>query len=257
VAGKTGTTENYGDAWFVGYTPQLTVAVWVGYPHSQRPMLTEFHGRAVAGGTFPALIFKSFSEQALPYLQAQPEAFPYPQIPYAVPKQLVLRDGEWQLDNGNCRELIQVLYFSGHGPARTADCRPNEVEVPSVLGETLEAAKARLALQPLRARPIYKPAEPGQPVGIVVREIPRVGDRLSSFDEVMLVLAKPLHGIVPRVVDLPLSKARRRLARLGATVIVRTAALDGARRGTVISQVPRPGVAAWPKMRVTLAVARG
>ena len=33
VAGKTGTTENYGDAWFVGYTPQLAVAVWVGYPN--------------------------------------------------------------------------------------------------------------------------------------------------------------------------------------------------------------------------------
>ena len=32
VAGKTGTTENYGDAWFVGYTPQLVTAVWVGYP---------------------------------------------------------------------------------------------------------------------------------------------------------------------------------------------------------------------------------
>ena len=34
VAGKTGTTENYGDAWFVGYTPQLVTAVWVGYPTS-------------------------------------------------------------------------------------------------------------------------------------------------------------------------------------------------------------------------------
>ena len=44
MAGKTGTTENYGDAWFVGYTPQLAVAVWVGYPTTLRPMLTEFHG---------------------------------------------------------------------------------------------------------------------------------------------------------------------------------------------------------------------
>ena len=44
VAGKTGTTENYGDAWFVGYTPQLVVAVWVGYRSELRPMLTEFHG---------------------------------------------------------------------------------------------------------------------------------------------------------------------------------------------------------------------
>ena len=37
VAGKTGTTENYGDAWFVGYTPQLVVAVWVGYPDKLDP----------------------------------------------------------------------------------------------------------------------------------------------------------------------------------------------------------------------------
>ena len=37
VAGKTGTTENYGDAWFVGYTPQLAVAVWVGYPEGTAP----------------------------------------------------------------------------------------------------------------------------------------------------------------------------------------------------------------------------
>ena len=44
VAGKTGTTENYGDAWFVGYTPQLVVAVWVGYPTTLKPMLTEFRG---------------------------------------------------------------------------------------------------------------------------------------------------------------------------------------------------------------------
>ena len=62
VAGKTGTTENYGDAWFVGYTPQLVDAVWVGYPNKLKPMLTEFHGEPVAGGTFPALIWKTFME---------------------------------------------------------------------------------------------------------------------------------------------------------------------------------------------------
>ena len=38
VAGKTGTTENYGDAWFVGYLPQMVVAVWVGYPDKLVPM---------------------------------------------------------------------------------------------------------------------------------------------------------------------------------------------------------------------------
>ena len=63
VAGKTGTTDNYGDAWFVGYTPELVVAVWVGYPDALRPMLTEFNGEPVAGGTLPAMIWKAFVEK--------------------------------------------------------------------------------------------------------------------------------------------------------------------------------------------------
>jgi penicillin-binding protein 1A len=60
VAGKTGTTEGYGDAWFVGWTKEYTVAIWVGYPDRFKPMETEFQGNPVAGGTFPAGIFKTF-----------------------------------------------------------------------------------------------------------------------------------------------------------------------------------------------------
>ena len=60
AAGKTGTTENYGDAWFVGFNKDLTVAVWVGYPDRLKPMLTEYHGGPVAGGTFPAEIWHDF-----------------------------------------------------------------------------------------------------------------------------------------------------------------------------------------------------
>jgi penicillin-binding protein 1A len=60
AAGKTGTTENYGDAWFVGFTDRYTVAVWVGYPHGLRPMKTEYHGEPVAGGTYPAQIWHDF-----------------------------------------------------------------------------------------------------------------------------------------------------------------------------------------------------
>jgi len=58
AAGKTGTTENFGDAWFVGFTERYTAAVWVGYPDKLKPMLTEFGGQPVAGGTFPALIWR-------------------------------------------------------------------------------------------------------------------------------------------------------------------------------------------------------
>ncbi|HKG63675.1 MAG TPA: transglycosylase domain-containing protein [Solirubrobacteraceae bacterium] len=60
VAGKTGTTEGYGDAWFVGWTKEYTVAIWVGYPDKFKPMETEFQGDPVAGGTYPAGIFKTF-----------------------------------------------------------------------------------------------------------------------------------------------------------------------------------------------------
>jgi penicillin-binding protein 1A len=60
AAGKTGTTENSGDAWFVGFTPRWTIAVWVGYPTTLKPMLTEFRGSPVTGGTFPAMIWHDF-----------------------------------------------------------------------------------------------------------------------------------------------------------------------------------------------------
>ncbi len=63
--GKTGTTENYGDAWFVGATEKLTIAVWVGYPKGLKPMLTEYRGKPVAGGTFPAQIWQDFALAAI------------------------------------------------------------------------------------------------------------------------------------------------------------------------------------------------
>jgi penicillin-binding protein 1A len=255
VAGKTGTTENYGDAWFVGYTPQLAVAVWVGYPHRLVPMLTEFHGDAVAGGTFPALIWKSFMERALPSLGDQPEGFPSPQFPYASPRRLALRDGRWQLDNGNCRNTILVSYFTGFGPRHTAGCKHNEVEVPSVLGLSYSEARSRLALQPLDTQAVYKPASAGQEVGVVIAEIPKIGARLSSFDTVRLVLAKPLHGLMPDVVGLPVGAARARLARLRPRVVLRAGPFTH-HGGMVIWQTPRTGVAAAPRMRVTLVVSR-
>ncbi|HEY5197546.1 MAG TPA: transglycosylase domain-containing protein [Solirubrobacteraceae bacterium] len=64
AAGKTGTTSNYGDAWFVGFTSKMTVAVWVGYPNNLKSMSTDFEGGPVSGGTYPALIWHDFMVQA-------------------------------------------------------------------------------------------------------------------------------------------------------------------------------------------------
>jgi penicillin-binding protein 1A len=68
AAGKTGTTENFQDAWFAGYTPDLTAVVWMGFaPDAQGriPVMTRVRGRSVTGGSFPATIWKNFMTKAL------------------------------------------------------------------------------------------------------------------------------------------------------------------------------------------------
>jgi penicillin-binding protein 1A len=253
VAGKTGTTENYGDAWFVGYTPQLVTAVWVGYPDRLKPMLTDFHGRPVVGGTYPALIWKSFMESALAAMNAQPKSFPSPPYLSAAARRVTYRDGSVELDNGLCRTTATIVYFAGRGPAKTADCKRNEVDVPDVVGSPLDTARARLDAQPLTAQLVYKPATGGQRVGVVLRQFPKAGT-LSSFDKVTLVLAKPLHGLVPQTVGMTLPAARRKLVHMK---LVPSVIFGRGRAGRVVSQRPLAGRAAAPGMKVFLVVARG
>jgi penicillin-binding protein 1A len=62
--GKTGTTDNYTDAWFAGFQPNLATAVWVGYPESNEIEMTSVHGTTVFGGTFPADIWHSLYANA-------------------------------------------------------------------------------------------------------------------------------------------------------------------------------------------------
>ena len=66
-AGKTGTTDNFVDAWFVGYTPRYVTAVWVGYPNNDgvKRQMRGVHGINVAGGTFPAEIWGKFMRVAV------------------------------------------------------------------------------------------------------------------------------------------------------------------------------------------------
>jgi penicillin-binding protein 1A len=74
-AGKTGTTERHSDAWFSGYTPDLSTTVWVGYPQGEIPM-ENVHGISVAGGTFPAQIWRLFMSPALENRRAREFALP-------------------------------------------------------------------------------------------------------------------------------------------------------------------------------------
>jgi penicillin-binding protein 1A len=66
-AGKTGTTDEYTDAWFAGYQPNLATVVWVGYPQSNEISMSSVHGIIVFGGTFPAEIWHSvYSDAGVP-----------------------------------------------------------------------------------------------------------------------------------------------------------------------------------------------
>jgi penicillin-binding protein 1A len=66
TAGKTGTTDNFNDAWFAGFTPKYASVVWVGYPDPRVvEMRTQFHGASVAGGTWPAQIWGQYMKSVL------------------------------------------------------------------------------------------------------------------------------------------------------------------------------------------------
>jgi penicillin-binding protein 1A len=65
VAGKTGTAENFQDAWFCGYVPQLATCVWVGYPKGEISLYNVEGVGEVAGGTLPAEIWRAYMEPAL------------------------------------------------------------------------------------------------------------------------------------------------------------------------------------------------
>jgi len=78
VAGKTGTAEDFKDAWFCGYVPQLATCVWVGYPKAEIPLLNVEGVYEMAGGTLPAEIWRDYMSQAVGNLPVM--NFPTPQL---------------------------------------------------------------------------------------------------------------------------------------------------------------------------------
>ncbi len=99
VAGKTGSAQDNLSAFFAGFTPQLSTAVWVGFRARRVPMRTQFNGGPVYGGTFPALIFHDYMAAALAGAPVVgfPAAPPPPAPPaMGVPSVVGLSQGEAQ-----------------------------------------------------------------------------------------------------------------------------------------------------------------
>lgn len=80
IAGKTGTTNDYVDAWFGGFTSSLNTTVWVGYPEASRSMNAVAGYGPMFGGKAPALIWRDFMAVAMKNRKCDP--FPQPKEPF-------------------------------------------------------------------------------------------------------------------------------------------------------------------------------
>ena len=140
-----------------------STAVWVGYPNKLIPMPTEFHGDAVAGGTFPALIWKASWRRRSPYLQDDRTTFPSADRTRTRRRRgSSTATARSSSTTATAATRSTLVFFSGRGPAQTADCKPNEVEVPRRRRRHARRGARRASpAQPLTPDVVYKPARPG------------------------------------------------------------------------------------------------
>lgn len=151
AAGKTGTTQDYRDAWFCGYTPQLACAVWMGYT-PEKPM-RNVHGITVYGGTFPAQIWAKFMRAALRGTAIKDFT------PAAAPKY------QWKND------------WAGQSTS-----------VPSVVGMRLASARSALQGAGFSVR-VAQAYSSNTPAGRIINQSPAAGSRLQAGSSVQIVVS--------------------------------------------------------------------
>jgi penicillin-binding protein 1A len=141
AAGKTGTTSDYRDAWFVGYTPDLVAAVWIGNDDYSR--MTESYG-----GNIPARIWARFMQRAL----AKTPKHDFP-VPTGEVRRLRL-----------CSTGKVEVFLTGTEPKRSCGSPDEPSPVPRALRARGAAAAPTTAPIEQPAAPVAQPAAPvGQP----------------------------------------------------------------------------------------------
>jgi len=253
AAGKTGTTQNYADAWFVGYTPELVTAVWVGYPQGQIPM-TRVHGLKVSGGTLPAQIWASFMRRALAQV-------PVSEFDTKAAKDWVSVEvcaESLLLPTEYCPSKIVRLFRQGEEPTTACQVHvPPRVVVPRVVGLSVEEAKS--TLQGLGLVAVTRKDDTStQPAGTVVAQTPGEGATVAPGSKVTLVVSTGVgrQVVVPQVVGLDVGAAKDALAAVGLTA-TETPVSDSSPAGTVLSQNPEAGASVARGTSVTLMVSTG
>jgi penicillin-binding protein 1A len=216
VAGKTGTAQEWRDAWFVGFSPQLTTAVWVGFSQGQISMKPPTTPIRVTGGTWPAQIWQLFMANALH--DVAPIGFPVTPTTVAPPPP------------------------------------PAPALVPNVVGIAIADAEAQLTRAGFTVERRAVPASV-YPDGFVVRQTP-LGESLAApASKVVLEVADrnvvATDAPVPNVLGMSAAQARSTLASAGfgaTTTVVSEPDPRAARSrpGVVWSQQPVAGYP-WPR----------
>lgn len=182
AAGKTGTTQEYRDAWFVGYTPDLVAAVWMGHVEGQVEM-TSVHGKKVTGGSFPAEIWAKFMKAAL----ANTPASEF-QVPKGLTSATICLDSG-QLAGDLCPNKGTGLFLSNAMPvACQLHATPVAVEVPNLIGTMKADALAKLAALGLAASVEEKNVS-GVPAGMVADQDPRFGGQAAPGSTVKVIVS--------------------------------------------------------------------
>jgi penicillin-binding protein 1A len=182
AAGKTGTTQKYRDAWFVGYTPEMVTAVWVGYPEGQKEMLS-VHGRKVTGGSFPAQIWAAFMKKAL----AGTKATDFKRPPGLTTEKICLESGQ---EAGEfCTKTASALFLAGKGPVPCElHAGPTIVDLPNLIGMMKDDAIALLNSLKLGYTIEEKPLD-GVPAGMVGQQSPAYPAQVPTSTIIALIVS--------------------------------------------------------------------
>jgi membrane peptidoglycan carboxypeptidase len=276
AAGKTGTAQEYRDAWFAGYTPNLVAAVWVGYPQGQVEMKTSCLGSTagiggipeclptritVTGGSWPTQIWTNFMFKALSAYPVEDFEVPDASI---VTVRIDTRNG-CLADRFTPSEYIGTGVFAA-GTEPEESCRePGDRKVV----ENFVGFPRGQAIRILEEEGFVVVTEgipsSSYPPGTVVDQDPPAGTKVPGGATVTLYIASGGAGelaTVPSVLGYVRSEAERRLRAEGfdVEVIVESESNRGRakkNRGEVWKQAPGGGLEAEEGSTVTIWVNPG
>jgi membrane peptidoglycan carboxypeptidase len=209
AAGKTGTTQANRDAWFVGYTPQLATAVWMGYPAKQKAM-TSVHGRSVTGGSFPAHIWSMFMRAALASVPAKDFTRP----PGLKREKICLDTG--MAATPYCPRTGSALFLASTTlKPCTLHTAPISITVPDLVGMSKAAAIAALDKLKLLVKVMERDVS-GVAPGMVAGQTPKAGSSATSQTVVTLTVSTGGVSDTAPTADFTLASS----ARIGEKVVL-------------------------------------